>query len=106
MRRCQFFKNAFFNFRKPHDTDEVVELNEMKVPKTELEKSSPSSSSPSSSQTLTEDSEVTTVKEEKDCWYELGHAKIQAIDLLPSGMIKNSSKLRFDVKEISLTEND
>lgn len=26
-------------------------------------------------------------------------------DLLPAGMIKNSSKLRFDVKEISLSED-
>jgi hypothetical protein len=26
-------------------------------------------------------------------------------DLLPTGVIKNSSKLRFDVKEISLTED-
>jgi hypothetical protein len=44
-------------------------------------------------------------KEERDCWYDLEDAKNQAIDLLPSGVIKNSSKLRFDVKEISLNED-
>jgi hypothetical protein len=43
-------------------------------------------------------------KEESD-WYHLEDAKNQAIDLLPSGVIKNSSKLRFDVKEISLNED-
>lgn len=42
-------------------------------------------------------------KEEEDIWYTLedgGEIK----DLLPAGIIKNSSKLRFDVKEISLAE--
>jgi hypothetical protein len=45
------------------------------------------------------------IKSEKDdLWYQLetgGEIK----DLLPTGMIKNSSKLRFDVKEISLSED-
>ena len=44
-----------------------------------------------------------SIKKEEDIWYTLedgGEIK----DLLPAGMIKNSSKLRFDVKEISLAE--
>lgn len=48
-------------------------------------------------------SPTNSIKKEEDIWYTLedgGEIK----DLLPAGMIKNSSKLRFDVKEISLAE--
>lgn len=48
-------------------------------------------------------SPTNSIKKEEDIWYSLedgGEIK----DLLPAGMIKNSSKLRFDVKEISLAE--
>lgn len=65
---------------------------------------SPSSSSPPSTdnQNQLQQSPVTSIKKE-DIWYTLedgGEIK----DLLPAGIIKNSSKLRFDVKEISLAE--
>ena len=62
----------------------------------------PSSSSPSSDNQSLIKSPVRSIKKE-DIWYSLedgGEIK----DLLPAGMIKNSSKLRFDVKEISLAE--
>lgn len=39
----------------------------------------------------------------KDLWENFENAGAIK-DLLPSGIIKNSSKLRFDIKEISLTE--
>lgn len=50
------------------------------------------------------DVKVKAEKADSDCWYQLedgGEIK----DLLPSGVIKNSSKLRFDVKEISLSDD-
>lgn len=85
-----------------------------KIAKTSPE-SSPASSSSSTSvsapaikqQLHNKKIDVNKVKAEKadnDCWYQLedgGEIK----DLLPSGVIKNSSKLRFDVKEISLSDD-
>lgn len=61
----------------------------------------PSLTSPSSDNPILK-SPTRSIKKE-DIWYTLedgGEIK----DLLPAGMIKNSSKLRFDVKEISLAE--
>jgi hypothetical protein len=77
--------------------------DECKVPKIEPSTSPAAScsSSPDSSPVV---EPIKTEKEENECWYELedgGEIK----DLLPSGVIKNSSKMRFDVKEISLSED-
>lgn len=75
-----------------------------------ISKTSPESSPASSSSTtvtapaIINNEKIKNEKEENDCWYQLedgGEIK----DLLPSGVVKNSSKLRFDVKEISLTED-
>lgn len=79
------------------------EASEVKIPKKEIPSTSPASSSSPDSPPV-EASPIKIEKEESDCWYQLedgGEIK----DLLPSGMIKNSSKLRFDVKEISLSED-
>jgi hypothetical protein len=62
----------------------------------------PTSTSSSSPPTDQLQSPAKSIKKE-DIWYTLedgGEIK----DLLPAGIIKNSSKLRFDVKEISLAE--
>lgn len=80
------------------------EANDFKIPKKEIPSTSPASSSSSPDSPVTEQSLIKTEKEENDCWSLLedgGAIK----DLLPAGMIKNSSKLRFDVKEISLSED-
>lgn len=74
----------------------------MKIPKKEIASPSPASSSSSPDSPPTPNQ--TTKVEKDDCWYQLedgGEIK----DLLPAGIIKNSSKLRFDVKEISLSED-
>lgn len=85
---------------KDESDNEAIDL---KIPKKEIPSTSPaSSSSPDSSPIAA--SPIKIEKEENDCWYQLedgGAIK----DLLPAGMIKNSSKLRFDVKEISLSED-
>jgi hypothetical protein len=96
--KCEFY----FRKTKLIDSDEECP----KIAKTSPE-SSPASSSSSSSTVVTSaniDEKIKIEKEESDCWYQLedgGEIK----DLLPSGVVKNSSKLRFDVKEISLTED-
>ena len=86
-----------------NESDE--EANDLpKIPKKEIPSTSPASSSSSPDSPATEQSPIKTEKEDNDCWYQLedgGAIK----DLLPSGIIKNSSKLRFDVKEISLSED-
>lgn len=71
--------------------------------------SPPKSTSPSSSSSasLPTDqnqlqSPAKSIKKE-DIWYTLENGG-EIKDLLPAGIIKNSSKLRFDVKEISLAE--
>jgi hypothetical protein len=59
--------------------------------------------SPPNEENFLQPSANSIIKKEEDIWYTLedgGEIK----DLLPAGMIKNSSKLRFDVKEISLAE--
>lgn len=48
-------------------------------------------------------SPTNSIKKEEDIWFSLEDAG-EIKDLLPAGIIKNSSKLRFDVKEISLAE--
>ncbi|KAL7050218.1 hypothetical protein ACKWTF_003995 [Chironomus riparius] len=53
---------------------------------------------------VSDDSPPPMKAEKEDLWETLENAG-QIKDLLPTGMIKNSSKLRFDVKEISLTED-
>lgn len=65
----------------------------------------PSSSSPSSDCQIQIQSPIRSIKKE-DIWYTIedGGEILRSKDLLPAGMIKNSSKLRFDVKEISLAE--
>lgn len=81
------------------------EVNDLKIPKKEIPSTSPASSSSSPDSPPTDPSPVKREKEEKDCWYQLEDGgKLK--DLLPNGaVIKNSSKLRFDVKEISLSED-
>lgn len=80
------------------------EASDLKIPKKEEEETSPASSSTSPDSPPVNQSPLKMEKEERDdCWYQLedgGAIK----DLLPTGIIKNSSKLRFDVKEISLSE--
>lgn len=79
-------------------------MNEFKIPKKEIPSTSPASSSSSPDTSPIDQSPIKIEKEDNDCWYQLedgGEIK----DLLPTGMIKNSSKLRFDVKEISLSED-
>lgn len=81
-----------------------IKKEETLTPSTSLciDYSPPSSSSPSSDNQSLMKSPTRSIKKE-DIWYSLedgGEIK----DLLPAGMIKNSSKLRFDVKEISLAE--
>lgn len=78
----------------------------IKIKKEDIIPSASPASTSSASDTLTD--VQSPVKQEKedisDCWYQLedgGEIK----DLLPSGIIKNSSKLRFDVKTISLNED-
>lgn len=86
---------------KHEDKDEE---NDFKIPKKETSSTSPASSSSSPDSQTAVQSSIKTEKENNDCWYQLedgGAIK----DLLPAGMIKNSSKLRFDVKEISLSED-
>lgn len=78
--------------------------DDKKVAKIEASSSSPapSFSCPESSSIL--DPTIKINKDENDCWDQLedgGEIK----DLLPAGVIKNSSKMRFDVKEISLSED-
>lgn len=78
------------------------EVTDLKIPKKEAPSTSPTSSS--SSPDSVDQSPIKIEKEDSDCWYQLedgGEIK----DLLPAGVIKNSSKLRFDVKEISLSED-
>lgn len=87
-----------------NETEEEEEANDFKIPKKEIPSTSPASSSSSPDSPTAEPSPIKTEKEDNDCWYQLedgGAIK----DLLPAGMIKNSSKLRFDVKEISLSED-
>lgn len=88
---------------KLEENDEDV--NEFKIPKKEIPSTSPASSSSSPEASPIEQSPIKIEKEDvNDCWYQLedgGEIK----DLLPTGIIKNSSKLRFDVKEISLSED-
>lgn len=93
-------------FRKSKLKDEPEEeVNDLKIPKKEIPSTSPASSSSSPDSPPTNQSPVKREKEEKDCWYQLEDGgKLK--DLLGStGVIKNSSKLRFDVKEISLSED-
>lgn len=83
------------------------ENDEEEGPKFKIKKEIPSTSSLEYEFSPVSDPEVSPspIKEEKeDLWETLENAG-QIKDLLPSGMIKNSSKLRFDVKEISLTED-
>lgn len=80
------------------------EVNDQKIPKKEIPSTSPASSSSAPDSPPTNQSPVKRETEEKDCWYQLEDGgKLK--DLLPTGVIKNSSKLRFDVKEISLSED-
>jgi hypothetical protein len=77
--------------------------DEIKVPKLEPPTTSPAASCSSSPESSPVEP-LKIEKEENECWYELedgGEIK----DLLPAGVIKNSSKMRFDVKEISLSED-
>lgn len=93
------------NFRKSKlKSDNEDEANDFKIPKKDIPSTSPASSSSSPDSPPVEQSPVKNEKEDNDCWYQLedgGEIK----DLLPAGMIKNESKLRFDVKEISLSED-
>jgi hypothetical protein len=98
-------------FRKPKsnldedDIEDAIECADSKISKKEPETTSEASTSCVPKLEPSNQSLVKIEKEERDCWYHLEDAKNQAIDLLPSGVIKNSSKLRFDVKEISLNED-
>lgn len=79
--------------------------DETKIAKIEEPSTSPAASCSSSPDSPpVEESPVKVEREDSDCWYQLedgGEIK----DLLPAGVIKNSSKMRFDVKEISLSED-
>lgn len=84
--------------------DESEDDSDVKVPKKEKPSTSPASSSSSPESSTTDQLPVKAEKEDNDCWYQLedgGAIK----DLLPAGIVKNSSKLRFDVKTISLSED-
>lgn len=100
--------------KKKKRKSDVIDSEEEcpKILKTSPE-SSPASSSSSSAQVTApainnlhskSEVKVKAEKDDNDCWYQLedgGEIK----DLLPAGVIKNSSKLRFDVKEISLSDD-
>lgn len=86
----------------------------MEEPHFKIKKDIPSTSqleiieySPSHASLLADDSskhQSPIKSENEDLWERLENAG-KFKDLLPTGMIKNSSKLRFDVKEISLAED-
>lgn len=96
---------VFNTFRKSKlKSDEEDVSNDCKIPKKNIPSTSPASSSSSPDSPPVEQLPTKIEKEDNDCWYQLedgGEIK----DLLPAGMIKNESKLRFDVKEISLSED-
>jgi hypothetical protein len=89
------------HFRKSKLKEDEEEEEDAKIPKKEIQSNSPASSSSSPKPSLLT---AKIEKEENDCWYQLEDGG-QIKDLLPSGIIKNSSSLRFEVKEISLSED-
>jgi len=105
--------SLYFRKSKLKSDEEDLDESDLKIktPKKETPSTSSPSSSSSTSNSLPTDSSTSSespMKVEKEdinnCWYQLqdgGAIK----DLLPSGMVKNSSKLRFDVKTISLSED-
>lgn len=79
--------------------------NELKIPKKEIPSPASSSSSPDSPPIDQSPLKIEKIEDEfvsTWCGLEDGGA---IKDLLPAGVIKNSSKLRFDVKEINLSED-
>lgn len=73
-------------------------------PEYKIKKETPSTSTYDSDDSPPSDQQSPIKTEKEDIWYQLETGG-QIKDLLPAGIIKNSSKLRFDVKEISLTED-
>jgi hypothetical protein len=112
---------SLFNFRKSKlkldENDEAPEYKIKKeIPSTsalDIDDNSPPPPPPQAAATSSEEDDEkqqqqqnSLIKLEKkdDIWECLENGG-QFRDLLPTGVIKNSSKLRFDVKEISLTED-
>lgn len=72
--------------------------------KEEIPSTSPAASCSSSPVSSAIEESPIKIEKEDDCWLQLEDGG-QIKDLLPAGVIKNSSKMRFDVKEISLSED-
>lgn len=90
--------------KSENDNDDDDDEPEFKIKKEIPSTSTYEYNDSSQEQTALQQSPIKVKKE--DLWYQLEENGGQLKDLLQNtGMIKNSSKLRFDVKEISLTED-